>query len=207
MRLGIFGGSFDPVHYGHLLLAETAREQAALDEVWFMPAATPPHKRHRALAPDEARVAMLELALGGHPALKVSTLELDRGGVSYTVETLEALARDDPGRELFLLIGGDSLAELPTWREPERILALATPVVVRRPGAEEPRFDRLAGLVDAARMAEFRRHVVDMPQIDLSSRELRRRVAQGRSIRFQTPRAVEAYIAEHGLYRHAEPGE
>ncbi|MGE0761035.1 MAG: nicotinate-nucleotide adenylyltransferase [Pirellulaceae bacterium] len=201
MRIGVYGGSFDPVHYGHLLLAECCREQCALDEVWFVPAGTPPHKQDRDITPGRWRVEMLQLATGGTTAFRVQTLELDRGGVSYTVDTLDQLKRQHPGDELFLLMGADALADLPGWREPARICDLAIPVVVSRAGAPVPDLAILASLVDARRLAVIRNHLVEMPTIDLSSTELRHRVAAGRSIRFRTPRAVEQLIAAQGLYR------
>lgn len=201
MRLGLFGGTFDPVHYGHLLLAEFCREQCHLDDVWFMPAAVPPHKQRHDLTPARQRIEMLELAIGGHEAFAVSRLEVERGGVSYTVDTLTELRAEQPERELFLLLGADSLADLPHWREAARICELATPVVVRRPGSFEPSFDVLAGLVSAERLEQTRANLVEMPRIELSSREIRRRVAAGLSIRYQTPRAVEKYIETAGLYR------
>lgn len=199
MRLGIFGGSFDPIHYGHLLLAETCREQNCLDQVIFMPAAVPPHKI-RTMTPPEARIEMLELALGGHPAMHVSTLEVERGGVSYTVETLTRLRQDYPDEKLFFLMGADSLEDLPTWREPERICELAVPLVVRRAGAAEPDFGKLAHLVDAERLGKIRECQVTMPVMELSSTDIRQRVAADKSIRYRTPRGVEMYIRENGLY-------
>lgn len=203
MRLGIFGGTFDPVHYGHLLLAEYCREAHRLDQVWFMPAASPPHKAGNGITPAQQRLEMLELAVGGNEYFDVSRMEIDRGGVSYTVDTLAELKRADPQRELFFLLGGDSLKDLPQWREPARICELSLPVVVRRPGIAEPDFGGLAGLVSAERLEQIRSAQVQMPQIDLSSREIRRRTAAGRSIRYQTPRAVEKYIEAAGLYRAA----
>ncbi|HEX5444475.1 MAG TPA: nicotinate-nucleotide adenylyltransferase [Pirellulales bacterium] len=201
MRLGIFGGTFDPVHFGHLLLAEYCREACRLDAVWFTPAAQPPHKQRGDLTNPRRRVEMLQLAIGGQGAFAVCERELQRGGVSYTVDTLNELAGEAEQRELFLLLGADSLADLPSWREPARVCELATPVVVRRPGSATPDYDCLADLVSSERLAYFRRHQVEMPQIDLRSREIRRRVAAGLSIRFQTPRAVEQYIAAAQLYR------
>lgn len=201
MRLGVFGGSFDPVHFGHLLVAEFCREQCRLDQVQFVPAAMPPHKPHQALASPRARLEMLELAVGGHQAFSVSRLEIDRGGLSYTVDTLQQLHDEDPQRELFLLMGADALLDLPTWRQPQRICRLAWPVVVRRGGFPEPDYSPLAALVEPVRLAEIQALQVEFPRIDLSSREIRRRVAAGRSIRYQTPRAVERYIETHGLYR------
>jgi len=201
MRLGIFGGSFNPVHYGHLLLAESCREACALDEVWLIPAAVPPHKQGVELAPGKARLEMLELALAGNEQLRPSAIELERGGVSYTVETLARIAEEKPGASLFLLMGADSLEDLPTWREPERICTLATPVVVRRAGSPEPDFSALASLVSVERLAEIRRWQVEMPLVELSSTDLRQRVAAGQSLRYRTPRAVEKYIETHKLYR------
>ena len=201
MRIGLFGGSFDPVHYGHLLLAEYCREQSKLDEVLFMPAATSPHKSDQQPADAKARLEMLRLAIGGHPAFAFSELELNRGGVSYTVDTLATLHEKTPDAEWFFLMGGDSLADLPTWRDPQRICELATPVVVGRHGWAEPDYSGLAQFVDGGRLAEIQRHYVEMPVIELSSTEIRRRVQQGLSIRYQVPRSVEKYIETHGLYR------
>ncbi|MFH1922124.1 MAG: nicotinate-nucleotide adenylyltransferase [Planctomycetota bacterium] len=216
MRLGLFGGSFDPVHYGHLLLAECCREQCRLERVLFLPAAVPPHKQDRRLTPASARVEMLQLAIAGHAAFDVNRYEVDRGGVSYTVETLRHFRGEDPDGELFLLVGADTLHDLPHWREAERVCQLAIPLVVRRPGAGEPDFGCLAGLVSPERIERIRRHQVDMPQIDSSSSEIRRRVGAGLSIRYQTPRAVEKYIETHQVYgertrptgeHRAPPGE
>ena len=201
MRLGIFGGSFDPVHYGHLLLAECCREQCQLDEVWFLPAAAPPHKLGAVLAPAKARVEMLEVATSGNEAFRVSSLEIDRGGVSYTVETLRAIAAQRPQAEQFLLLGADSLRDLPTWREPAEILSLAIPVVVRRAGSPEPDFAPLASLVPADRLEAIKASQVVMPLTEISSTDLRQRVSEGQSLRYRTPRAVEKYIEMQGLYR------
>jgi nicotinate-nucleotide adenylyltransferase len=201
MRLGIFGGSFDPVHFGHLLVAENCREQQKLDEVWFIPAATSPHKRQRAPAEARHRIEMLHLAVGGHEPFRVSTIEIDRGGISYTVETLERLHADDSGRELFLLLGADALADLPTWKDPKRICELALPLVVTRAYAPEPDFAVLVEFMSRERIAAAQAAQVKMPPIGIASSDIRRRVASGKSIRFRTPRAVEKYIETHGLYR------
>lgn len=201
MRLGLFGGSFDPVHFGHLLLAESCREQCRLDEVWLLPAAVAPHKQSAAAAPAEHRLAMLELATAGQTALKVCRYELDRGGVNYTVDTLTHFRAEDPDRELFFLLGADMLNDLPNWRRAAEICALATPVVVRRPGSGALDLDGLRAIAAPAQIESICRHQVEMPEIGLSSTDLRQRVAAGRSIRFQTPRAVEMYIQTHGLYR------
>jgi nicotinate-nucleotide adenylyltransferase len=201
MRLGIFGGTFDPVHDGHLLLAETCREACRLDEVWFVPAALPPHKQERRLSPAKDRIEMLRLAVAGFEAYLVSTIEIERGGVSYTVSTLEAVQALRPEATLFFPMGADSLADLPTWREPRRICELSIPVIVRRAGSPEPDLAALAALVTPERLEEIRAWQVQMPVIELSSTDIRRRVAAGHSIRFRTPRAVEKYIETHGLYR------
>ena len=201
MRIGLFGGSFDPVHYGHLLLAEYCREQSKLDQVLFMPAATSPHKSEQKPADAQARIEMLRLAMGGHEAFELSELEVDRGGVSYTVDTLAALRKQSPDAEWFFLMGGDSLADLPTWRDPQRICELATPLVVGRHGFAEPDYFGLAKFVEGGRLAEIQQHYVEMPLIELSSTEIRRRVQEDLSIRYQVPRSVEKYIETQGLYR------
>lgn len=205
MRLGVFGGSFDPVHLGHLLAAESCREQAGLDRVIFVPAAVPPHKQGRALAPAEHRLTMLRLATAGHDAFEVSTVELDRGGVSWTVDTLAALAATRPGAELRLILGPDALADLPTWREPERILLLAEPLAVERESLDDVAAlaadPRLADLLGPGRLARIVAERVRMPAIGIRATAVRDRVAAGRSIRHLVPRAVEAYVREHGLYR------
>ncbi|MBX3439145.1 MAG: nicotinate-nucleotide adenylyltransferase [Planctomycetaceae bacterium] len=200
MRLGIYGGTFDPVHYGHLLLAEQCREQCALDEVWFVPARQPPHKEASTISPAVSRIEMLEFALAGYPEFRVSRIEVDRDGPSYTVETLHQLRADDLTRELFLLIGADSLVDLPTWREPDRILQLATVVAVNRGAFDEKQLT--AAAAELGTDAAERIRLVAMPGVDISASDLRRRVSEGRSIRFLTPRPVALYIAEHHLYVH-----
>ena len=202
MRLGIFGGSFDPVHYGHLLLAETCREQAELDEVWFVPNSLSPFKQEHPPAPARQRLEMLQLAIGGHANFRVSTIEVDRGGVSYTVDTVAEIAQQHPEAELFFLLGGDSLADLAKWREPQRICELALPLVVQRHGSPEPRYEMLAPLLTPERLEAVRSMTVVMPIIELSSTDLRQRAAAGKSLRFRTPRAVEKYIETQRLYRH-----
>lgn len=201
MRLGIFGGSFDPVHYGHLLLAEWAREQAGLDEVWLMPACQSPHKATGAHASNDARAQMLELACEDNPALRVSRIELERGGVSYTAETLAGVAAERPGDDLFLLMGADSLFDLPTWRKPREICRLATPLVARRYDQPELDFMVLAGIASPETVALAESVRLFMPVVDLSSTEIRRRVKAGESIRYQTPTVVIDYIDQHRLYR------
>ena len=194
MRFGIYGGTFDPVHYGHLLAAEQCREQCRLDQVWFIPAASPPHKQDLTITAGERRAEMLELAVAGMPQFAVNRTELKRQGPSYTVDTLAELRDEDPDRELFLLIGADSVDEFPTWREPRRIADLATLVVINR-GRTAPDLTRLSECC-----ASREPIVVQMPGIDLSATDIRQRVRSAQSIRFMTPRAVEVYIHEHRLY-------
>lgn len=201
MRLGLFGGSFDPVHFGHLLLAESCREQQRLDRVLFLPAATPPHKQGFERTSGIRRAEMLELAAGGHEPFGVSRFEIDRGGVSYTVETLRHFRQEAPDAELFFLMGADMLYDLPHWREAAVVCQLATPIVVRRAGVAEPDFDVLAEIASPERRQQIRAHQVEMPAIGLSSTEIRQRVASGRSIRYWTTPAVEQYVLQHALYR------
>ena len=205
MRIGIYGGSFNPVHLGHLIAAECCREQARLDRVLFMPAATPPHKQGRMLADAADRVAMLTLAVGGHEAFAVSTIEVDRGGVSYTVDTLAVLAERHPHDTLALLLGPDALAQLPTWREPRTIADRYELVAVERERLDDvaaiARDVGLADLLGQERLAALIAARVRMPAIGVRASDLRAAVASGTSIRYRTPRAVEAFIMSHGLYR------
>jgi nicotinate-nucleotide adenylyltransferase len=200
MRVGIFGGTFDPIHIGHLILAEQCREQGRLDQLLFVPAAVPPHKRDRVLTPFAQRVEMLTLAISGHPVFRVEELEKDRAGPSYTVDTLAQLQASRPGDELCFIIGSDSLHDLPMWYQPRRILELASLLVMAR--ADWPIFSA-PELKSALKLGDdfpLRYQVVDAPLITLSSRDIRKRVSEGRSVRYMIPRAVEAYIADKRLY-------
>jgi nicotinate-nucleotide adenylyltransferase len=196
MRLGLFGGTFDPIHLGHLILAEQCRESCSLDRVWFVVAGEPPHKRRERTAVAH-RLEMARIAVAGHPAFAVSEIEATRPGPHYSVETLESVRRQHLDDELFFLIGADSLNDLPSWREPLRIAQLATIVVVNRPGIEQ---------VDAGRLPSFgpgSREIVlvTIPSIGIASSDLRRRAEEGKTIRYMVPRGVEAYIEAQGLYR------
>lgn len=205
MRIGVFGGSFDPVHYGHLIAAECAREQARLDRVVFVPAAAPPHKPGRMLADGRHRLELLALAIGGHDAFAVSSLEIDRGGTSYTVDTLAELAANHPGDRLVLILGPDSLAGFASWRDPARIAALAEIVPVERESLDDLAAAAAAGglaeVLGPEAVAALLARRVRMPAIGIRATDLRAAVAAGRSIRYRTPRAVERFIATHGLYR------
>jgi nicotinate-nucleotide adenylyltransferase len=200
-RLGILGGTFDPVHFGHLLLAESCREQLLLDEVWFMPAAIPPHKQERELTAGKQRVEMLELAIAGNDAFRVSSIELDRGGVSYTVDTLRQVHAERADLTVYLLMGADSLHDLKNWRDPAEVCRLALPAVVRRGGQPVPDFGVLSNIVPAERLAQMAASEVEISAVDFSSTDLRSRAAAARSLRYRTPRAVEKYIETQGLYR------
>ena len=205
MRIGVFGGSFDPVHYGHLIAAECAREQARLDRVVFVPAAAPPHKPGRRLADGRHRLELLALAIGGHDAFAVSSIEIDRGGTSYTVDTLAGLAADHPGDRLVLILGPDSLAGFTSWRDPARIAALAEIVPVERESLDDLATAAAAGglaeVLGPEAVAALLARRVRMPAIGIRATDLRAAVAAGRSIRYRTPRAVERSIATLGLYR------
>jgi nicotinate-nucleotide adenylyltransferase len=206
MRIGVFGGSFDPVHRGHMLLAECCRAQAALDRVVFVPAARQPHKPLTPRASDADRLAMLKMAIRERPEFATSSIELERGGVSYTVDTLRAIAAAEPGASLYLLLGADSLADLPTWREPAAICALATPVAVGRPGWAEPNVDALAGIASPEQLDEIRTLRVEMPATPISSSRIRSLIAEGSQWQALVPPAVADYIVDRGLYQDALDG-
>ena len=189
MRLGIYGGSFDPPHLGHLLPVIDATEQLGLDGVRFVPAAIQPLKVGRASASPADRLAMTERLVQGIPGFAVDPAEIDRPGLSYTVDTLAAVAAEFPGAELFLLLGADAYALFDQWRDPEGILALATIVVMVR-GDEADGPDERPGV-----------QVLQSRRVDVSSTELRARVRDGRTIRGFVPDAVADYIAERRLYR------
>lgn len=197
MRIGLFGGTFDPIHLGHLILAEQCREACVLDQVWFIVAGAPPHKKGER-TPVSHRLEMVRIAIAGHPKFSVSEIEAKRPGPHYSVETLAEVRRERPEDELFFLIGADSLVDLPTWRQPEIIAGMATIVVVNRPGIDE----NLGTLPDFGPGTHPLRAVA-IPSIAIASKDLRRRMAEGRSIRFMVPRGVEAYIEAQSLYREA----
>ncbi|MDQ2914371.1 MAG: nicotinate-nucleotide adenylyltransferase [Chloroflexota bacterium] len=182
-RVGVFGGTFDPVHVGHLAIANAALDELGLDRVDFVPARRSPLKQEGPIASAEDRLAMLTAAIANEPRFGVSTVELDRPGPSFTVDTLEALRGKG---ELFLILGSDAYADFERWREPARIEGLATLVLAARPGAPN---------------APAGARVLDSPLIDINSRELRARAARGRSLRYLVPEAVLRYIEEHRLYR------
>ncbi|CAA9574486.1 MAG: Nicotinate-nucleotide adenylyltransferase [uncultured Thermomicrobiales bacterium] len=201
-RIGILGGTFDPVHVGHLVAATELRHRLGLARVLFLPAGRPPHKPLQDLAPDADRLAMLELALAGEPGFSVEPFELGRRGPSYTADTLEALAPTLVPAEPVFLMGEDALRDLPTWHRPGRIVELARLGVATRP---EVSVD-LAVVVARVPAAAGRIDLVPVPQIGVSSRDLRRRVAAGEPIAYQVPPAVARYIADRDLYRPIRSG-
>ena len=186
-RVGVFGGSFNPIHHGHLLLADEVRELLGLDRVLFVPAGAPPHKSAAGLAPAADRHAMVRLAVADHPGLAVSDVELRRPGPSYTVDTLRALLAREPGIRLTLLLGADAAAEIDAWHQAEAIPSLATVVVFARAGVPVPSSRLIA-------------RTIEVPGIAISATEIRRRVREGRHIRYWVPDPVAEYVTRHRLY-------
>lgn len=203
-RIGILGGTFDPVHYAHLAIAEEVYCALHLARVLFVPAGQPPHKLGEQITPAEHRVAMLQLAIRANPHFALSPVDVERAGPSYTVDTLRLLRREwGAGAELYFVVGGDSLKDLPTWYDPAGIIAQATIVALLRPGYADVSAER-AKLAARLPGIEQRLIAVEGPRMDLSSTELRQRVATGRPIKYQTPEEVEAYIRRHRLYQKIE---
>jgi nicotinate-nucleotide adenylyltransferase len=199
VNVGLLGGTFNPPHLGHLVVACEARDELGLDEVWLVPAAVPPHKAVDDDPGVETRARLCELAVAGERGLAVSRVELEREGPSWTVDTLRTLHDDHPELDLTFIVGGDNALGLPTWREPEEVLRLARLAVAEREGAVRADIaDRLAPLGGADRVAFFA-----MPRIDISSSDVRARVAAGRSVRHLVAPPVADAIAEAGLYRDA----
>jgi nicotinate-nucleotide adenylyltransferase len=202
VRVGVFGGTFDPVHLGHLVSAEQCREQARLDQVLFIPAARPPHKLDRPTTPWAQRVEMLRLALAGQPAFRVDELEKERPGPSYTVDTLEELRKRSPELSLHLILGADCLPDLAQWHEPVRLFELAKVLVVARPGWPVWPVEKLREELKLPPQRSLSFQVVGVPLIDIASRDLRERIRKGLSVRYLVPRAVECYIETHELYKN-----
>ena len=210
-RTALFGGSFNPIHYGHLLLADEVRERLALDRVIFMPLGVPAHKPAGALAPAADRYAMVELAMADHPAFEVSDLEMRRTGPSYTVDTLEALGV--PPSELFLILGSETFLDLLSWREPRRMASLCRIVVVPRTGSSfdpasaaarkvlhELETDAIVPVDDDGAVPECSVLLVRATSLPLSASDIRARAARGRSLAFRMPEAAAAYLKAHRLY-------
>jgi nicotinate-nucleotide adenylyltransferase len=196
-RIGVLGGTFDPPHYGHLMLAEQAWEQLALSRVLWAPAADPPHKQNARITPVEHRLAMVRLAIADNPKFELSLVDAQRDGPQYSYMMLAIIAAEHPGDELVFLIGEDSLRDLPTWRHPEKLIESARLGVMRR---REVAYDlgqleaAIPGLADCLSF-------IDAPLIDISSEQIREQIGEGRTVRYQTPDNVIEYIRQHQLYQ------
>jgi nicotinate-nucleotide adenylyltransferase len=203
LRLGIMGGAFDPIHMAHLVTAEEARAQFDLDQVVFMPAGDPPHKGRR-LAPAEFRYLLVSVATASHPRFTVSRFEIDRPGVSYTVDTLERLIQIvPPGTQLFFITGADAVLDILTWKDPGRVLELATFIAATRPGYD---LSKLSGLLEklcnetAASRSEARVKVMEIPAMGISSSLIRQRLAAGKQVRYLVPEAVAELLQKNRVY-------
>ena len=198
LRAGVFGGTFDPIHIAHLILAEEARYELQLDVVYLLPAADPPHKQGNPISPVADRLRMCELATADADYLRVSRIDIDRPGPHYSADTVQLL-QEELGKEarIFFLVGMDSLRDLPSWHEPERLLAQCTLAALSRAGVE------IDWVTLEAALPGIREQVLilDMPQLEIAGRDIRARVREGRPIRYQAPKVVEEYVYVHGLYR------
>ncbi len=193
MRLGLYGGTFDPPHIGHLIVAHDAFIALGLDRIILIPAGAPPHKQGRVVTPAELRLGMLAAAVDGDPRFDVDSVELDRDGPSYTVDTVVAMQEKYPGAELYLLMGADQFAEFRTWRDPHRIADLARVAVLSRPGVL-----RAAD----AELEAFGAQWVTVTALDISSSDIRQRRGRGESVRYLVPPGVEAFLDNHDIYVH-----
>lgn len=198
VRIGVFGGTFDPPHVGHLWLATVAADAMGLDRVLFMPAAQPPHKGGRLVTRAADRMLLTRLAIQGDPLFALSGLEMERPGPSYTLDSVLELKRLHPDDELMLVMAADSLAQIDTWYEPDRLLDEIEWIVGPRPGPDTPDPERLR---DRFGDRSTRIHLLEGPALAVSSSEIRRRVAAGHAVRYLVPRDVEELIIERGLYR------
>jgi len=198
VKIGVLGGTFDPVHNGHLIVAEEARRRLNLAEVLFVPAGQPWLKADSTILAAEHRVRMVRLAIAGEPDFKLSTMEIDRAGPSYTVDTIAALqAQLGAGDELFFILGWDSLAQLPQWREPSRLITICRLVAVPRPGYPCPDLNSLEAVIPGLSRSLI---LLDKPEVDIGATEIRNRVAHGLSIDHLVPEPVDEYIKKHKLY-------
>lgn len=201
-RIGLFGGSFDPVHHGHLIAARAVAEQLRLSRVVLIPASTPPHKREARLSPPQHRVAMLRLAIEGDPLFDVDECELHRPGPSYTIETVRTIqATWGRGAELFWIVGADALGELASWHRIAELVDLIPLVFAARPGVSEPDLGRLTELIGEERCRTLLNARCPTPAIEISASAIRARAARGLPIRYLTPPQVAEYIQQNGLYR------
>jgi nicotinate-nucleotide adenylyltransferase len=199
VNIGLLGGTFDPIHIGHLIAAEEVRVKVGLGEVLFVPAGQPWLKSDRAISAAEHRLEMVRLAIDTNPEFKLSRVEVERPGPSYTVDTVRELRRQfEAGAELFFILGLDLLDELPRWKEPARLIEMCRLVAVTRPGYDALRLQPLEKSIPGI---STRLDIVEMPPVGISASDIRRRIAHGLSIKYLVPESVESYIYEHGLYR------
>lgn len=202
MRLGVFGGTFDPVHTGHLIVAEDARAALSLDQVLFVPAGEPWFKSYRRITPARHRLAMARLAIAANPHFSATDIEIARSGPSYTVDTLAQLRLERPDADLFVILGIDALREIDRWHQPRRLFQMAQVIGMARPGASlDP-----SVLNAAIPGASDRLRMLDSALIDISGTDIRRRASAGESLRYRVPPSVEAYIRAEGLYSGAAAG-
>jgi nicotinate-nucleotide adenylyltransferase len=198
MRIGVFGGTFDPIHVGHLVSAEEVRVELGLERVVFVPARLPPHKLDHVVSLVEHRLAMVELAIASNPHFAVSKVDIDRSGPSYTVDTIELLRDEWGGGEIYFIMGSDSLLDILTWHNPQRLIRLCRFAVVSRPGYQvdlDELDDLLPGVASRVQM-------LNAPELAISSTDIQRRVREGLSIKYQVPEAVEDYIYQYKLYQN-----
>lgn len=200
-KVGILGGSFNPVHLGHLVMAEQLSECACLEEVLFIPALVPPHKDQWELAPPEHRLTMLRLAIGGNPKFSISEIELKRQAPSYSIDTVRELLSSRPNDFFYFLIGADTLHELPTWKEARELVRLCQFIIASRPGYDVGELRWLSRFFAKDVIESLRRNFYHTSLIGISSSDIRRRVNEGLSITYLVPPAVEDYIHRHFLYR------
>ena len=200
-QIGLFGGTFDPPHLGHLILASEAHSQLGLDRLLWILTPDPPHKQEQTISSVEHRVAMVKLAIADNPSFELSRVELDRPGPHYTLDTVEIIADQYPNADITPIIGGDSLRDLPTWHRPKELLYRCHWVgVMRRPG-EETNLEALERQLPGIRSKV---HYVDAPLLEIASREIRRRVAEGLPYRYYLPHPVYEYVNKHHLYQQSE---
>ncbi len=206
IKLGILGGTFNPLHSGHLIVAQEAYLRLKLDKVIFIPAASPPHKLQEDLVEAKHRLRMVALTLRNDPRFLVSDMEIKRPGRSYTADTLEELRRKyGPGAEIYLIVGSDTLDEFPTWKDFPRIARAAQIVVMARPGYPLEKIDDLKTILGEDKVEEMKGLMLSGPLIGISASEVRRRLARGDSVRYLVPRTVERYIKKHKLYSYGKP--
>ena len=201
-RIALFGGSFNPIHHGHLIVAGAIREQMGLDRVVFVPAARPPHKAAKELAPSEDRWRMVRLAIEGEPGFGACDRELRRAGPSYTIDTVLAVRQEEgPQTTVYWIVGGDWIPELPSWHRASELVDACRIVTVGRPGWDSAAFASLRGFLSESQIARLSADVARAPLIEISSTEIRKRVAAGHSIRYLVPESVRGHIESRGLYR------